>query len=728
MLVLALAVLSPPLRGAEALSARNVEAEGRLRRDVTFLASDDCEGRGPLTRGINLAADYIAAEFKKAGLKPGLPNGSYFQPFTLPCTILEARPRLVLKGPLGQVVELREGNQFQPFGMGHAGSVSAPAVFAGYGVTAKWDVKDSDGPDQKRTVNYDDYAGMNAAGKIVFILRDAPRMGVNSPETGFDPPRRRQLASLTEKLANAEKHKAAAVLFINDGETARTGDELLSFNYTALARTNVKVPVFHVRRSVLETMLRTAGAELTEFERDIDRDLKPRSLDLTGWTISLDLNVKRDKTELRNIVGVLEGSGPLAKETVVVGAHYDHLGFGSGSSLANLKKMAIHHGADDNGSGTTGLLELARRFGALHQREGRRLVFIAFSGEELGLFGSDHYCKHPLFPLNSGAVVAAVGLPLSGAGGLPSFPFVGTASMFNIDMIGRLRPDPTTKQDKLLVEGSGSAKTFNDLLETLNQKHRFSLSKKAGGAGPSDHASFYGRKIPVIFFWTGYHDDYHRPSDTADKINVEGLRRVVDLSEDVVTQLATVRDRPEFVEVKSAGAGSPSHGPRLGVRPAAPDGKEGVVIEEVVAGEPAANAGIKKGDRIVVLAGQPIKAFENLVAAMAGQRYDTTIDVGISRDGKNTTVQVKLPFIPRLGIRPNYGDEKEGVLIDGVSDGMPAAGAGLKAGDRIVELGGKPVKDLEAYMQLLPAAVKGDTVDAGIVREGKKIAVKIKVR
>jgi hypothetical protein len=677
--------------GAEATTAaRNLESEVRIKNDIFFLASPECEGRGPLTGGIDRAADFIAAEFKKVGLKPVGADGSWFQPFTIPGNKLEGPAVLVLRGPAGQTVELRQGVHFQPFGMAGPGKLTAPVAFVGYGITGK-------------ESGYNDYQGLDVAGKVVIALRDTPRATATEKEVVFEGSRRRQLASFTEKLANAERHKVAAILFVNDAETARTGDDLLDFNYTALARTSNKLPAFHIRRAVLETMLLRSGAELSALEREIDRDLKPRSRILEGWTANLELKTKRDRVGLKNVVGVLEGAGPLAKETVVVGAHYDHLGFGSGSSLANLKKMTIHHGADDNASGTTGLLELARRFGAMQNRQGRRLVFIAFSGEELGLFGSDHYVKSPIYPL------------------------ADTASMFNLDMIGRLRPDNETKKDKLLIEGAGSAKTFNELLDTLNRKFDFKMVKKASGAGPSDHASFYAKKVPVLFFWTDYHADYHRPSDTADKINIAGLRKVVDLGEDVVMHMATVEKRPEFVEVKG-GSSTAGRGPRLGIAPADDAKGDGAVIAEVEPGAPADKAGLKKGDRIVTFAGKPIKDFKALVVELGNQQSGTTVEVVIQRDGKPITVKVELAFMPRLGIRPNYSDEKEGVLIDGVNAGEPAANAGIKAGDRIVEMGGKPVKDLESYMKILPAAVKGDTVEVTILREGKKETVKVKVK
>src|SRR5438105_2556058 len=193
------------------------------------------------------------------------------------------------------------------------------------------------------------------------------------------------------KTANAEKHKAAAVLFVNDADTAKTGDDLLDYSFTAVRAPDVGVPAFHIRRSVLQAMLTdSAAADLGDLERDIDKDGKPRSLDLTGWTVSLEMKAHKGEVTLKNVIGVLDGAGPLAGETVVVGAHYDHLGYGGagGSRLGLLKKPQIHHGADDNGSGSSTVMELARRFAETPDRKGRRIAFMTFSGEELGLEGS----------------------------------------------------------------------------------------------------------------------------------------------------------------------------------------------------------------------------------------------------------------------------------------------------------------------------------------------------
>jgi hypothetical protein len=603
LVLFAAALAAAPAPAAENAPAPALSSEARLRRDITFLASDRCEGRGPMTPGLDLAADYIAAELKKAGLKPAGADGTWFQPFTLPAAVLERPATLALHGPLGQDVELRQGSQFHPMGVGRAGKASgAPLVFAGYGITSTGKTK------------YNDYDGLDVEGKVVVLLRGAP-LGANNQVA----PELWQFAPFVRKLENAAKHKAAAALIVNDADTARDGDHLIDFNYTALDGTPGKLPAFHLKRAVLEAMLPGGADGLRDLERRIDRDLKPHSFALTGWSAGLEVQMRRDVVTLKNVVGTLEGAGPLAKETVVVGAHYDHLGYGgAGGSRSRARKMEIHHGADDNGSGTTALMELARRFAALKGRQGRRLVFVAFSGEELGLFGSKHYCKEPPFPL------------------------ADTAAMFNLDMVGRLRADDKSGKDKLLVEGNATSKTFDALVDDLNRKHDFTLQKSAALAPNSDHFSFYQKKVPVLFFWTGYHPDYHMPSDTADKINVPGMRRVVDLSQDVIAELATVAKRPEYVAVKIAGSGSPTSGPRLGVMPGYAAGGEGMLIEEVVDGGPAVRAGLKAGDRIVGVGEKPVTNVQTYMQAMSAQKKGTTIDVHVLRDGKRQTIKVKL--------------------------------------------------------------------------------------
>ncbi len=610
----ALLALSVLVFGLSSLrAAENAAAvEARLSADVKFLASEPCEGRGVTTKGINLAADHIAQEFKKAGLKPAGADGTYFQPFTMGTGgKLGADNRLVLKGPQGQEIALEMGKQFTVMGFGGTGKVSAPIVFAGHGIT-------SDDP------KYDDFAGLDVAGKIVVILRQVPRQGdhpagVFKVEGGLSPH-----ANLDRKAVNAAAHKAAAVIIVSDNLTvAEDNDALRDFNSTAQrGLQSVDIPVVHMKRGYGNVMIRSVlDTDLSQIEKTIDRDLKPQGAALTGWTAEVQTTVTRGVATVKNVIGTLEGAGPLAKETIVIGAHYDHLGYGQlGSLLGRAGQKQIHFGADDNASGTASLIELARRFGAIEKRQGRRLVFIAFTAEELGLIGASHYCnKQPIFPLDS------------------------TVAMINMDMVGRLR------DDKLIVFGTGTSKELPPMIEKLAEKHKFKLTQKTllgEGGGSSDHEVFYRKNIPVAHFFTGVHPQYHKPTDQADLINVEGIRRVTDLIEELMLDLSTTERRPQFVKLTGSGhAGLPigrGNAPRLGIVPDYSDEGEGVLLSGVSEGAPAEKAGLKAGDRIVEISGKPIKSIQGYMAVMAGHKKGDTIDVKVMRQGKAETFKAEL--------------------------------------------------------------------------------------
>jgi len=604
--------LVPPASPVSGGAVENAVVEARMLEDLKYLASDDCEGRGINTQGLNLAADYIAGKFKEAGLKPA--NGdSYFQPFDLNAGSKliggGENNKLTLKGPQGQTVELELGKHFTVLGFGSTGKVAAPVVFVGYGVTA---------PEHQ----YDDYAGLDVAGKIVVVLRNVPRQSAR--EGLVFPANEGQInrhARMDSKASNAEVHKAAAVIFVNENQNVAQGtDALRSFNETAQSFDPIGIPVLHVRRSLINSLIRSqTGRDLSALEQEIDRNVKPSSFPLDGWTAELETKVEKSITPVKNVVAVAEGSGPLADETIVIGAHYDHLGRGERGSLAAGSKD-IHYGADDNASGTTTLIEVARRFGNQPGRKGRRIVFIAFTGEEKGLLGSRHYTTKPLFPLEK------------------------TVAMLNLDMVGRLR------DDKVQIYGTGTSKDFSDLLDKLNDKHKFKMSKTAGTqmlGGSSDHESFNRKNIPTLFFFTGNHPQYHRPTDTWDLINVEGMRRIAEIVEEITLALSTTEKRPEFVRVTGPAPTSGSttmRGPTLGIMPAyaEDDKQEGVVLDGVSPGRPAEKAGLKAGDRIINISGKPVKNMQNYMTVMNGFKKGDKIEVTIIRDGKEQKVTIPL--------------------------------------------------------------------------------------
>jgi hypothetical protein len=695
------------LLGWPARAAERADTEARLVRHLKFLAGEGCEGRGITTKGINLAAEYIAREFQAAGLKPGGRDGTFFQPFSLTNGgKLGKNCRLSLRGPLGQVITLEQGKHFTVSLFGSSGKVEAPLVFAGYGITST-------------QPKYDDYAGLDAAGKVVVVLSGAPLGGNRHasvfPVTGGPAT---LPSSIQVKLANARAHKAAAVLLVNNRlALSRLRDALPRPRLTVRDGEPSLLPVAHVRRDWIDrTLVATTGADLAGVEKDIDADLKPRSRALVGWSCRLETEVVHNRITVKNVIGVLEGSGPLAKETVVIGAHYDHIGFGSnmrrgiggvagpgapggvGFPFSEMGASAIHHGADDNASGTTAVMELARRFGAGKNRSGRRLVFMAFTAEESGLIGSRYYCDHPLFPL------------------------ADTIAMINMDMIGRLQ------DDRLLVGGVGTAKEFPALLDRLNRKHHFHLLREMSGQGPSDHSSFYAHNIPVFFFFTGFHEQYHRPTDRFETINVAGLRRVAGLVEDVVNELNAVQKRPAFTK-NSAGFARDktlwATAPSVGVMPDYGHKGEGVLLAGVVRGTPAARAGLKQGDRIVAVSGKPVKDAVTFLALARTLPMGQKVELTVVRDGKPQRMALQLarprrPADRRFGFTMDFTDTKGGLLLTEVPENSPAAKAGLKKGDRIVAVGGQPVSGVADYLTALRDVAAGEKVKLTVSRGGKE--------
>jgi Zn-dependent M28 family amino/carboxypeptidase len=326
---------------------------------------------------------------------------------------------------------------------------------------------------------------------------------------------------------------------------------------------------------------------------------------------------------------VLDGSGPLADETVVIGAHYDHLGYGSGplSAGGSSAQGKVHYGADDNASGTTGLMEIARYFGSMPERRGRRLVFIAFTGEERGLFGSKYYCDHPIFPLEK------------------------TAAMVNLDMIGRLRPGAgdwlgLTTKPRMVVYGTGTGSTFDETIDAAESRFGLKILKVPGGIGRSDHESFYRKKVPVLFLFTGLHSEYHKPTDTPDKIDVKAMATVVSLTENLVLDLATALAKPRYRE-QSGGFDDPLNptpprpGVALGVRPDyAYQGGDGMRIDGVSTGRAAEKAGMKDGDVIIEIDGVPVRNVYGYMAALNGKKPGDMLRVVVLRAGKKVNLKV----------------------------------------------------------------------------------------
>ncbi|MBI4577843.1 MAG: M20/M25/M40 family metallo-hydrolase [Planctomycetes bacterium] len=594
---LALLLLAWPASAA----TRPEVAAGDIQGRVAHLASDAMEGRGTGSPGERLAGDYIAGEFERLGLEPAGDDGGWFQGFE----VVSAR-RLGegagLRLTLGEWYrDFEPGRDFNPFGFSAGGEwKDLPLVFAGYGVS-----------DAER--GYDDYAGLEVAGKAVLVLRHQPR-----EREGLGAP-----ALFTTKALNAKAHGAAALLVVTDPlNHPDDPDAALPFDPHA-EEGDLGIPAVHLRLSLVEALFRLAGRDLEATQRAIDTAGAPASFALDG-TVSLAASIERSTVTARNVVARLGGADPERRgEAVVVGAHYDHLGRGGSGSLAPEALGEIHNGADDNASGTSGMLEVAEAM-ASSERPRRTVYFVAFSGEERGLLGSAHFVAHPPQPVES------------------------LAAMVNMDMIGRLR------EDRVEVSGVDTSPGFRALVEGAAAGEGLAPALSGSGLGPSDHQSFYVAGIPVLFFFTGTHRDYHRPSDDADRIEAEGAARVARAALRCVRDLADLESRPEYVRVAAphredphAGAGVPAGGrARLGVMPDYTQESGGMRLSDVSPGGPAEAGGLKGGDVVVALGGQAVDTVYDFMHALGRFKPGDETEVVVLRGGERLGLKVKLGGTP----------------------------------------------------------------------------------
>lgn len=553
----------------------------RLQQHVSYLASDALDGRRTGTPGANDAARYIAGEFSRVGLRPPGGAGSN-RPSRLMARYLQTFPYVagVQLGPTNDFRFLREsgfqGNQtlrvgedWMPLGFTLNGKVNGWLVFAGYGITAA---------DQ----NYDDYAGLSVKDKVVVVLQGSP--------DGDSPHGRFARYEGIRWKAIAARNAGAKALVVVAREPNLKDDRLVRLAYDNGG--DAGLPVVVIARSAVDRLLGTP--HLSHWEEIAKAKSQATSVLISGH-LSLATDVVRNEAPAYNVVGVLEGSDPiLKKENIIIGAHYDHLGRGGdGSGSLAPRSGEIHHGADDNASGTAGLIELARVFNAQRPRLKRTVIFIAFGGEEEGLLGSNYYVNHPLTPLSN------------------------TVTMINMDMIGRM------KDGKLTIGGVGTAKEWRDI---IGQKNDFALTLNEDGFGPSDHSSFYGKQVPVLFFFTGTHTDYHKPSDTFEKINYNDQARILSLVARIVRDIDGADKRLTYTTAKSD-ATPRTGGFRvyLGTIPNYGEGSNGLLIDGVREDSPAEKAGIKAGDRIVKIGEREIKNVYDYTFALgelkAGQEY-----------------------------------------------------------------------------------------------------------
>ena len=554
---------------------------------VRGLSHPRMEGRGAGTAGLDSAAALIAGEMAWLGLRPGGDDGTYYQAFEVTTGVAVGEPCAITVGEK----RFSLGDHFQPLGFSNNGTLTAPVVFAGYGITAPG-------------FDYDDYAGVDVHDKLVLVLSNEP--GEMDSTSRFDGSINTPHAEVRTKAINAREHGALGLLVVN-GPRHHAGEPLRKPRTEGGGYMTSGLLAAYVSEEVAGALIAPSGLDLATLQLDIDRETRPHSVALSG-SAAVTITLQRTRASIKNVIGWIAGRD--SGRTLVVGAHYDHLGYGGESSLAPDSRLP-HLGADDNASGVAAMLSVAAwktEWGRPDRAPLHNLVFCAFTGEELGLVGSSHFVDDPTLPLPT------------------------IEAMVNMDMVGRLR------NNRLLVMGVGTASEFPALTGQVNVRAGFDLKTSGDGYGPSDHSSFYKRKVPVLALFTGAHADYHKPTDSMDRIEAQGLWRVALFARDLVDSLDR-RPRATFQQAKSdsgAGriAGGGGYGAYLGTIPDYMQTEGGVLLSGVRASSPADSAGLRGGDVIVKFDGVRVDNIYDYTFALRSRKPGQQARITVKRDGR----------------------------------------------------------------------------------------------
>lgn len=560
-----------------------------LKDHIYYLASDSLKGRKPGTQGDSLAATYIRNQFINAGLTPMADNG--FQYFTV-VTSVEPGINNELTFNNKQYIQ---GIDFLPMPFSANATVTGEVVFAGYGIDME----------EENTI-WNSYSDIDVDGKWVMVL-------IGDPEPDNDSSLFIPYGKNRDKLITAKDNNAAGIIYVNGKKTSEK-DALLPATNNRVSSI-MGLPSINITRALADSIL---GKNIAAIETQILKDHKPFSFE-TNNILNVTTDVERVEVKTQNVVAMLEGTDPLLKnEYIVVGAHYDHLGMGGhGSGSRMPDTVAVHYGADDNASGVAAVIELAGKLASEKENLKRSVIFMTFGAEEMGLLGSKYFIANPLVNIDS------------------------IVTMMNFDMLGRL-----DENSSLMISGTGTAIEIEPMLDVFEKDYDFNFVHSPEGYGASDHSSFYGKNIPVLFFFTGAHEDYHTPFDKADRINYEGEKAVLEFIYPILEDLATNDNKLTYAEAK-AGKHQESRGRglkvKLGIMPDfASAGNDGLGVDGVTPGGPASIAGMKTGDKIIAIEGMQVTNIYDYMARLKKLKKGQHINVDIIRDGKKQFLMVLL--------------------------------------------------------------------------------------
>ena len=572
-----------------------------LEQHVKYLASDELEGRQPGTDGIEKAGNYIAAEFQKLGLSPI--NGSYKQQFkvktgyalgpgnSLDFDLLIPRPGLTREHWKTRKQTMDIKKDWYPLSFSDNKSVSGDLAFVGYGISAP-------------EMDYDDYEGIDVTDKVVIMIMETP--DGDDPESKFAP-----YASNRYKAFNARNKGAVGIIFVKVQGDSMNVFERLENN---LDGNNSGIVAVQMNRQSLSKFF-PKEKRLIATEIKINETKKAHSFVIADCSVNISVVLEDKYSETHNIMAMIEGTDPALKdEYVIVGAHYDHLGWGAQNSRYTGKTPKIHNGADDNASGTAAVLEIAEEIKVAPLK--RSVVFLAFSAEEMGLLGSKYFTSTPEFNLDN------------------------ATAMINLDMVGKLSESAVT------VFGSESSPEFPLIIDKAGEIDSLVVTKVGSGIGPSDHTSFYQEKIPAIHIFTGVHDDYHMPTDDWEKLNYKGLAKIVEFSEHIIRAVDAKDSKLEYHEIKVAEKKSGSkHGYGkvwFGIVPSFQETDKGCPIGGTSPGSPAQKAGLEKDDIIYKIDDTEIKSLNDFMYKIKEHKAGDVLKVFVLRNEKEITFDVEL--------------------------------------------------------------------------------------
>lgn len=561
-----------------------------LTRHLNVLASDSLKGRKSGTPEDLKSAEYIREQFRNYGLKLIYENG--FQEFDIVNDVtIGTGNAFSFKG-----FEGKPGEDFTPVAFTKNGSAKGEVVFLGYGIKSD-------------SARWNDYAQFDVKGRWIMVLRGTP--DIENPDPSFN-----SYFEDRSKVLAAKDAGAIGVILVN-GKEVEKEDILMTLLFDK-SIADAGLPVINIKRNVANQMLSGLSTDIETIEKEIKEQKATLNMVVaTELSASADVVLNRSKT--RNVVGVIRGNDPVLRdEYVVIGAHYDHLGMGGpGSGSRNPDTVAVHNGADDNASGVASMIEIAGKLQAHQKLLKRGVIVVAFAAEEMGILGSKYFMAHP--PVPDGKIIA----------------------MVNLDMVGRLN-DTTLA---LTIGGSGTALQSDSILNEVNKKYSFNLRLSPEGYGPSDHASFYGKNIPVFFITTSAHYDYHTPFDDVDRLNIPGQYKVTGFTYDLITQIAGSDMVLAFQEAgpKSGTTSGRRFKVSLGIVPDM-SGTEtkGVGVDGVRKGGPADMGQMKKGDIIVGLDGKPVNNIYEYMDRLKTLKAGQTVNVDIIRNGKPEVLIIQL--------------------------------------------------------------------------------------